>query len=634
LNESVAAIADPSREARNRLAELAPQARGFESIAELLAEEPVNVVHVCTPPETHEYVANQALSADCHTYVEKPFALTAEEASSLTSLATEKARVICAGHQLLFTRPAREAEELMKSLGSVLHVESFFTFRQVRGASSMSAVEQLIDILPHPVYLLLHFLEAASPGTTHTQIETVQLGHEGTVHALLRRGELTGVLVASLAGRPIESYVRVTGSHGTLQADFVRNSLQHLIGPGVSAIDKLLNPYRWSRQLAVGSTAAIYRRLARSHGTYQGLSELLSSFYHACGGASPPPLTLPHIVDTVSVCERLAKSLTYDPPRRRILVPADNKNTVVVTGGSGYLGSHVARRLVELGFAVRVLTRRQPPPWAIKPGVQYSEVDLSGPVPSATLKGSTAIIHCAAETVGDWDDHQRNSVDATETVCRLASAAGLRRVVHVSSLAVLATENGKPLCETSPLKSGRGAGPYVWGKAESERVAASLCVELGLDLCIVRPGALIDKSVFIPPGRLGRRIGNLFVAVGNPSDTLNVIDVEVAARIIVDLAVANGTIKHLNLVHPKPATRRKLIRRLKSQNPQIRIIWLPRLLLVPMSFSAKALQRLLRPRKEPLDVASAFASTRCDTRRMTDFLEEFERRASSNSAGR
>ena len=49
--------------------------------------------------------------------------------------------------------------------------------------------------------------------------------------------------------------------------------------------------------------------------------------------------------------------------------------------------------------------------------------------------GVGTVVHCAAETAGGKDDHQRNSIDATRRVIEVAAHAGVRRVVHISSIA-------------------------------------------------------------------------------------------------------------------------------------------------------------------------------------------------------
>jgi nucleoside-diphosphate-sugar epimerase len=196
-------------------------------------------------------------------------------------------------------------------------------------------------------------------------------------------------------------------------------------------------------------------------------------------------------------------------------------------------------------------------------------------------------------------------------VLRAAAAAGVRRVIHVSSLAVLGGDGARtPLNEDSPLEAdSRARGPYVWGKLESERLAVRLGEELGLDVKVVRPGAIIDQRNFDPPGRLGKRVGNIYVAVGSPKDTLGVVDVIGAAGV---LAWTVGHFEQaprlLNLIEPTLPTRHDLVCQLRRSNPDLRVFWMPRFVLLPLSGAAVVLQRLLRPGKAAVNVARVFAT--------------------------
>jgi nucleoside-diphosphate-sugar epimerase len=292
---------------------------------------------------------------------------------------------------------------------------------------------------------------------------------------------------------------------------------------------------------------------------------------------------------------------------------------VVVTGGTGFLGKALVRALAEQRTPVRVLARREPAPWERVQGVEYIVADLGRPLPAETMQGASAVIHAAAETAGGWEDHQRNSLDATEHVLRAAQALGVTRVIHVSSLAVLARARGA-LSESTPLEpDSRGSGPYVWGKLESERLAVRLARELGLQLKVVRPGALVDYADFDPPGRLGKRLGNLFVAVGWPGDRLGVADVNFSARTVAwMLEHFDEAPALLNLLDPKPPTKRELLAQLRRTNPDLRVVWLPMPLLVPMSWGAILLQKVLRPRRPAINAAKVFAAQRYDTSRIAE----------------
>jgi predicted dehydrogenase/nucleoside-diphosphate-sugar epimerase len=614
------AVADPSAAGRAAIAAIAPDAEMYTSFGELLKVQRPDVVHVVTPLDTHFQLARQALEAGCHVYVEKPVVETGTEIEELVELARTRKRSLCAGHQLLFETPARVALQLLPAIGRVCHVESYFAFRPSRrtagGRVALRADLQLLDILPHPVYLLLHFLEASSPrGAGDTGI-TVSVGSDGTVHGILQRGEVSGVLTVTLTGRPVDSYVRIVGSNGTLHADFVRSTVQRQIGPGSSAIDKVLAPYRIARQLTAGTTGSLFRRFARRQRSYPGLTELFEAFYRSIQAGAPGPISEATIGETVRVCEHVRAAISALDSAGPSVLPRAAGPSLLLTGGTGFLGRAVARELVALGCAVRAVARRAPAPWDRISGVDYRIGDLGAASMVEALAGIDVVVHTAAETAGGWPEHEANSIQATERLLRNAAAAGVRRVIHVSSLAVLSSAGGRQIDEQTPLLSNsRSAGPYVWGKHESERLAEILAGELGIALRIVRPGAIVDYQNFEPPGRLGKRIGNVFVAVGSPRDRMGVVGLDFAARMLAHMAVNfEQAPAKLNLLDPDPPSKSALLAQLRRNNPDLTVIWLPMWVLKPLSLAVIALQKLIKPGRAAIDVAKVFRVDRYDTR--------------------
>lgn len=626
----VVGVADPSPAARKAMLEVVPEAREFDGLAEALAELALDVVHVCTPPSTHSDLARQALEAGCHVYVEKPFTPTEREAREVLDLAAERGLKVCAGHQLLFEKPAREAWELLPALGDLQHVESYFAFRPVRGQGGQAPVreeEQLLDILPHPVYVLLEAFEATGlPGTT--EIVALEIG-EGTLHALLRRGSLTGSLVVTLTGRPVDSYLRISGSNGSLHADFVRGIVLRQIGPGSSGIDKLLAPYSAAKQLSFGTTGAMFRRVASRKRSYPGLQEIFEAFYRSVRGLGPAPVSPASIVDTIRVQERVADALELDAPRGAASGPAAG-GSVLVTGGTGFLGRAVVKELRRRGTPVRVLARRLPAEWNLVEGVDYVTGDLSNGCDPDWLRGVSSVVHCAAATSGGWDAHQSASIDATRHVLEVMAEAGCSRLIHVSSIAVV--DDPKEIDEESAyLDDPRGSGPYAWGKLESERLARRLGSETGIDVTVVRPGAIIDYDDFDPPGRLGKRVGDTFVAVGSKKEELGVVGLDFCARAIAQLVEEDQAPAVVHLLDPELPSRRDLVTRLRQRNPDVRVFWLPRWTVRPLGLFATALQKMLRPGSKPVDVAAVFGNRRYDTARVSQLEQELLSRHSSGS---
>jgi predicted dehydrogenase/nucleoside-diphosphate-sugar epimerase len=629
----VVGVADPSPRALEAMGKLIPGAALESDAARLFATVEADVAHVCTPPAHHVDGARAALEAGLHVYVEKPFAPTEAEARALLDLARKRGAKICAGHQLLAERPSVEALRLLPALRRLVHVESYFAFRPIHWTADGSAPFphhlQLLDILPHPVYLLVRFLEAAT--RSPVELAALEAGSSGTLHALVRAGEITGTLIVTLEGRPIENYVRLVGSNGSITPEYVRGTVKRSLGPGVSGIDKVLGPYRESRQLVGRTTGALLRRAVRRQRSYPGLAELFDGFYRSIRKDLPSPVSEQNILATTRICQAVEEALSAPRSDQRRIGTAERGGRVAVTGGTGFLGTVVVRALREAGRPVTVVARRAPPPWDLAQDVTYITADLArGPHPEA-FAGAEAVIHCAAATSGGWDAHQAHSLDATENVLRAAHEAGVRRFIHVSSLSVLEGGRGATLSEDSPLHAdSRAGGPYAWGKAESERIARARAAELSIAIKIVRPGAIMDENAFDPPGVLGRRIGNLFVAVGSPRDPLPTVDVELVARTLIWM-LENFTDAPdvLHMIDPDPPTKRSLVARFRRESPDLRVVWLPRLLLQPLSWAALVAQKILRPGQKPVNVAAVFARLDYDTaeiRRLTSRMAATEDR--------
>jgi predicted dehydrogenase/nucleoside-diphosphate-sugar epimerase len=624
LSESATliAVADPEPSAREAVRRTWPAVGTYSSLDALLAQRAIDVLHICTALETHAPLATLALESGCHVYVEKPFAETRAAAERIIALAEARNLTVCAGHQLLYEPPARESLKLLPAVGRLVHIESFFSFRTVRKSSSgripLRADLQLLDILPHPLSLLLRFLAEAAPSEP-SELVAIRKNAGGTVHALIRRGDITGVLAVTVEGRPVESYLRLVGVNGAVHADFVRGTVQRLLGPGVSGIDKALNPLRLARQLTTGTAVALGGRVLRRQRSYPGLAEIFGAFYDGITTGTGSPTSAESILETVEFWERIATTVTHTSIDHRPTRAAPNAPRVLVTGGTGFLGREIVRALTSQGCSVRVLARREPASWEQVPGASYMRVDLSRPITDVAFREIDVVIHCAAETAGDWGAHQANSIDATENAVRAAAAAGIKRVIHISSLAVLTPPTrSNPSTEESPLDpDARKRGPYVWGKAEAERLVSRLGPALGLEVKIVRPGALVDYRAFEAPGRLGKRLGNVFVAVGAPGDTFPVTDLHFAAQTIAWMAHEFPEApSKLNLLSPTAPTNGELVRRLKRSNPDLTVMWLPMSVLVPLSWLLSVAQKVLRPGKPPLNVARVFARQRCDTSRI------------------
>src|SRR5512133_2584149 len=167
-----------------------------------------------------------------------------------------------------------------------------------------------------------------------------------------------------------------------------------------------------------------------------------------------------------------------------------------ITGGAGFLGLHLARRLLADGHEVRTLDLASLDDAELERSVEELRGDVRDPVAAARLaEGADALVHAAAALPiqASRESIRSVNVDGTAVVMAAALEAGVRRAVLISSTAVYGVPKHHPIDETSPLV---GVGHYGESKIEAEQVAQDFG-RRGLEVVILRP------KTFIGPERLG-----------------------------------------------------------------------------------------------------------------------------------
>lgn len=185
-----------------------------------------------------------------------------------------------------------------------------------------------------------------------------------------------------------------------------------------------------------------------------------------------------------------------------------------VTGGSGFLGRHLIGYLTARGVKVKALARSSTAVEAVrKAGGDPVLGELCEPAPwQGSLTGCDVVFHAAAYAE-DWGDEAvawRTNVEGTEQVLRASRSAGVKRVVHVSTEAVLV--GGGPIVradETRPLPP-RPLGMYPRTKGEAEKRALAANGR-DLSVVVVRPRFIWGKgdTTLLPRLIEGARTGAL-----------------------------------------------------------------------------------------------------------------------------
>ncbi|MBS1614788.1 MAG: NAD-dependent epimerase/dehydratase family protein [Bacteroidetes bacterium] len=174
---------------------------------------------------------------------------------------------------------------------------------------------------------------------------------------------------------------------------------------------------------------------------------------------------------------------------------------ILVTGASGFVGAHLTKRLSEKGFSVRALYRNSEPDATMRtwPGVEWMRCDLLDVFDvEAALIGIQDVYHCAALVSfnpGRRAEMLHNNFEATANLVNEALNAGIRKLIHISSIAALGRNSRQELIneeaqwEESKLNSAYGQSKYA---AEMEVWRG---IGEGLEAAMLNPGIIMGEPI-------------------------------------------------------------------------------------------------------------------------------------------
>lgn len=514
--------------------------------AEMFAGAKPDVVHIATPPPTHADLAIQAMRADCHVLVEKPMALTVEEADRMIAVARETGKRLCVDHNRLFSPPALEARRLLEAgeLGQLVSVEFFQGFGLPPRMKLSQYDNQWLsrlpgglvqDLLPHCLYALLEFVGNPVRFEVLSKRTGVLPAAPAEEVRLMMEGErILGTGTISLSAQPFMNHLTLYGSKATARVNIDnftlivrKNRYSHPL------FNRVFGNLEEGRKIFFSSARSTFRFATGKLPRYPDILELIRCFYRCIQDGGPPPVTPEQGRETVRLIQEVVTAMQELSAERKIEAPAviarreQAPARILITGATGFLGNALVRRLLSRGERPRALARAS----MRVPRLQELGIDVVvGDTADITaveraVRGTELVIHCAGRmgSQGTWEEFHRDSVESTENVLRAAQAEGVKRVVYVSSLGVYGVPNsGNRITEATPCDpEPEKRGSYSRAKIEAEKFVLQFAKETGLTVTIFRPGIIFGRGRALPTAPLAfpSPLTTAFLVIGS-SDTL------------------------------------------------------------------------------------------------------------------
>jgi predicted dehydrogenase/nucleoside-diphosphate-sugar epimerase len=633
-NARIVGIADVVSSRAAALAERFGIPKVFPTMEGML-NEGVDVVHILTPPATHAALAIAALKNGCHVLVEKPLAINAEEVDRISAAAAAAQKSVCVNHSMLYDRFVAKALNIVRS-GAIGDPLTFDYFRSseyppYRGGPLPVHYQDggypFLDQGVHALYLAESFLGAIEDAKafygTHGGDSNL-LYDEWRVAAQCQRG--TANIQISWNVRPLQNWFVVQGTKGVLRANLFAMWVTHTPQlPLPKAPARALQALTEGLSICTQVPANVARFAAKKIVQYDGLHSLVAAFYSALQSGAAMPVAPEQARSTVYWTNHVSQQADAAKIKYQSQFQTAGDAKILVTGANGLIGRHLVRRLLQEGNRVRLFVRRQPPPEFMNDSnIEVFLGDLGDPAAVyQAVAGTEIVYHVGAAMKGSAHDHESGTVCGTQNIVDSVQRHNVQRLVYISSLSCLyaaAAQRGDVITEDWPIEpSPSKRGAYTQAKTAAEKIVLDAVRDRHLHAVLLRPGRVFGPGMTLLTPEVARKIGNLFVILGDGTRELPLVfveDVIDAILLAAETSKFDGSVFHI--VDPTQVTQNQVVRDYISKNAKTgKTLHVPVPIVCGLALAVEFLSRILK-RPAPLSiyrVKSALARMRFDCSR-------------------
>lgn len=494
----------------------------YTSVEDMLEREQLDTLHILTPPDTHYSIAKAALEKQVHVLLEKPMCITAAECADLVAKAREVNRIVAVSQSLVFEGAFARLRDAIASgmLGPIDHVaiNLFVEIGLIRVGPFGSWMLRegkniMLEVGPHPLSALLDLLGDADDLEATADKDIVLPGgarvyQRWRIHS--HHGRTSADITIDVGPGFQQRTVAVRGLSGVAYVDLDANTctIDRLSPAGVD-FDRRRRSLDQARQIRRQANATLLdyvrgkAKLGKRSGPFaNSIQDSVAAFVTAArGGAVDPRISGEFGTSIIAHCEKIIAKADLKPGEQRGPTPVGTpvKPTVLVIGGTGFIGRELIRQLLEQGYVVRAAARRSNPLLEElgSDRLEIARADMRLPAAvDRILEGIDTVFHLATAPARTWDEYRENEVEPTRFLAEAALKRGVRRLIYTGTIdSYYAGKKAGTITADTPLdRRIKRRNYYARAKAASEAVLTRLHRECGLPLVIVRPGIVIGKG--------------------------------------------------------------------------------------------------------------------------------------------
>ena len=296
--------------------------------AMLSAEKP-DVVHICTPPQSHFPLAIQALNSGCHVMVEKPLAIDSSEAAQLVAHAEQHNRKLTVGYTYYLDPVVRALRSLVSEgvLGEAVHLESFLGYnlqgpfgnpvladsehwvRKLPGGLLQNVLDHILskvtEFVPDDAPSVLARSWQRSRGLSHIDCELLD-----ELRIMVNGRRTSAYATFSAHTRPIRHALVFHGTKNTARLDFLSGTItldSSSALPGV--LSRLANPFGQSWQHFTQGGKNLWRFVRSDYQFFAGFQRLIAEFYDCILQDTPVPIPYREILRVSAMTDEVIRQL-------------------------------------------------------------------------------------------------------------------------------------------------------------------------------------------------------------------------------------------------------------------------------------------------------------------------------------